>query len=53
MYKRQDKYSEDTEGGWAVTLEEQKTPKSALFLFKTSYEATKTAVNTLTAEPAA
>ena len=48
-----DKYSEDTEGGWAVTLEEQKTPKSALFLFKTSYEATKTAVNTLTAEPAA
>lgn len=46
-----DKYSEDTEGGWAVTLEEQKTPKSALFLFKTSYEATKTAVNTLTAEP--
>lgn len=42
-----------SEGGWAVTLEEQKTPKSALFLFKTSYEATKTAINTLTAEPAA
>ena len=46
------KYSEDTEGGWTVTLEEQKAPKSALFLYKTSYEATKTAINTLTAEPA-
>lgn len=45
------KYSEDTEGGWAVTLEEQKAPKSALFLYKTSYEATKTAINTLTSEP--
>ena len=45
------KYSEDTEGGWAVTLEEQKAPKSALFLYKTSYEATKTAINTLMAEP--
>ena len=45
------KYSEDTEGGWAVTLEEQKAPRSALFLYKTSYEATKTAINTLTAEP--
>lgn len=48
-----DKYSEETDGGWAVTLEEQKTPKSALFLYKTSYEATKSAVATLTAEPAA
>ena len=45
------KYSEETEGGWSVTLEEQKVPKSALFLFKTSYEATKTAIGTLTAEP--
>lgn len=48
-----DKYGEETEGGWAVTLEEQKVPKPALFLYKTSYEATKTAVNTLTAEPSA
>ena len=46
-----DKYSEDTEGGWAVTLEEQKAPKSALFLFKTDYETTKAAVETLTGEP--
>lgn len=45
------KYSEETEGGWSVTLEEQKVPKSALFLFKTSYEVTKTAIGTLTAEP--
>lgn len=45
------KYSEETEGGWSMTLEEQKVPKSALFLFKTSYEATKTAIGTLTAEP--
>lgn len=43
-----DKYSEETEGGWAVTLEEQKSPKSGLFLFKTDYETTKAAVGTLT-----
>lgn len=43
-----DKYSEDTEGGWAATLEEQKAPKSALFLYKTSYDTTKTAIETLT-----
>lgn len=48
-----DKYSEETDGGWIVTLEEQKTPKSALFLYKTSYEATKIAVTTLTDEPSA
>ena len=41
-------YSEDTEGGWAATLEEQKAPKSALFLYKTSYDTTKTAIETLT-----
>lgn len=27
-----DKYSEDTDGGWAVTLTEENTPVSALFL---------------------
>ena len=43
-----DKYSEETEGGWAVTLEETRAPKSGLFLFKTDYETTKTAVGTLT-----
>jgi hypothetical protein len=44
-----DKYSEDTEGGWAVTLTETKAPKSGLFLFNTDYATTKTQVGTLTA----
>lgn len=47
-----DKYSEETEGGWIVNLQETKVPRSALFLYKTSYEATKAAVDTLTAVPA-
>lgn len=44
----QDKYSEDTEGGWSINLQETKAPKAALFLYKTSYAATKTLVDTLT-----
>lgn len=44
-----DKYSEETEGGWAVSLVEKRVPKSALFLFKTDYSTTKAAVDTLTA----
>ena len=40
-----DKYSE---GGWNISLQETKVPKSALFLYKTSYDATKTLVETLT-----
>lgn len=47
-----DKYSEDTEGGWLVNLEETKCPKSALFYFKTDYDTTKTALETLVTEPA-
>lgn len=35
-----EKYSDDTEGGWLVTLHETKVPKSALFLWNTSREAT-------------
>lgn len=46
-----DKYSEDTEGGWLVNLEETKCPKSALFYFKTDYETTKTALETLVTTP--
>lgn len=46
-----DKYSEETDGGWAVALQEAKVPKSALFLFNTDYSTTKTQVNTLTAVP--
>lgn len=42
-----EKYSEDTDGGWLVNLEETKAPKSGLFLYKTSLEMTKAAVNSL------
>ena len=41
------KYSEDTDGGWTITMQETKTPKSGLYLFKTSYDATQTLVETL------
>ena len=44
-----DKYSEDTDGGWAISLTETKVPKSALFLYKTSYETTQKAVEALNA----
>lgn len=47
-----EKYSEETDGGWLMTLQEQKSPKSALFLFNTdsattatAYEALKTTAN--------
>lgn len=43
-----EKYSEDTDGGWAVSLQETKAPKSGMFLYSTSYEATKTMVDSLT-----
>ena len=45
------KYSEETDGGWAVTLQEQKAPKSGIYLWNTSYDATATAVKTLTNDP--
>ena len=44
-----DKYAEATRGGWAVKMVEEATPQSALFLFKTDYETTKTAFDSLTA----
>ena len=43
-----DKYSEETDGGWLVSLQESKSPKSGVFLFKTDYDTTAAAVNTLT-----
>lgn len=46
-----DKYSEETEGGWSVSLQETKVPKSALFYYKTDYETTKAAVEALTTDP--
>lgn len=42
-----DKYSEDTDGGWLVTLQEQRTPKSAMFFFDTDASTTKTAYEAL------
>lgn len=35
-----DKYSEETEGGWLMTLQETSAPKSAMFLFNTDSETT-------------
>ena len=43
-----DKYSEDTDGGWLVTLQETSAPKSALFYFDTDSETTATKYETLT-----
>lgn len=42
-----DKYSEDTEGGWNVLLKETKVPIAGLFLYKTSYSATKAIFDSL------
>lgn len=36
-----DKYSEETDGGWNILLKESRTPKSALFLFCKDFETTK------------
>lgn len=44
-----DKYSEDTEGGWNVVLTETKVPKSALFLYNTDLDTTRTQIESLTA----
>ena len=35
-----DKYSEDTEGGWLMTLQENSAPKSAMFLYNTDADTT-------------
>lgn len=42
-----DKYSEDTEGGWLMTLEETSAPKSAMFFYDTSSETTATKYESL------
>ena len=44
-----DKYSEETEGGWKAVLTEERAPKSGLFLHKTDYETTKALFDSLTA----
>ena len=42
-----DKYSEETEGGWSAALKETSVPKSALFYFNTDATTTATQYNTL------
>ena len=44
-----DKYSEDTEGGWNVVLTEANSPKSALFYFDTDINTTRAKIESLTA----
>lgn len=43
-----DKYSEDTNGGWLVTMTETKASKSGMFLYKTDYATTKAMFDSLT-----
>lgn len=42
-----DKYSEDTDGGWSATLEESGAPSAGIFLFNQSVAATRTALATI------
>ena len=42
-----EKYSEDTDGGWLVTLQEISVPKSALFYFNTDSKTTETQFQSL------
>lgn len=42
-----DKYSEDTDGGWLVTLKETGSPKAGMFYFNTDAETTATQFETL------
>lgn len=42
-----EKYSEDTDGGWAVTLTENQALKSAMFFYKTDDSTTDTAYEAL------
>ena len=45
-----EKYSEDTDGGWLITLQEQRAPKSAMFFFNTDATTTATAYEALKGE---
>ena len=42
-----EKYSEDTDGGWLVNLQESASPRSALFFFDTDSTTTATAYASL------
>lgn len=48
-----DKYSEETNGGYAATLQETGANKSGMFLYATSLAATKAALESLVNPPAA
>lgn len=41
------KYSEDTEGGWSVVLQEPRVPRSALFMYDTDINTTRATINSL------
>lgn len=45
-----EKYSDDTEGGWLMTLQEEQTPKAALFFFNTNTETTTAQFESLKTE---
>lgn len=42
-----DKYSDDTEGGWLATLQEENAPTSGIYLYAESIAATRTALESL------
>lgn len=42
-----DKYSEDTDGGWAVTLVEENAPSAGIFMFNTDIKTTRKALESL------
>lgn len=42
-----EKYSEETDGGWAVILQEAKAPSSGIFYYNTSIAASRTALESL------
>lgn len=45
-----DKYSDDTLSGWAITLTESKAPKSEMYIYDTSYSATKSMLESMVTE---
>lgn len=47
-----DKYSEELDGGWLITLQEVGAPQAALFFFNTDSETTEQAFNSLKTDAA-
>lgn len=45
-----DKYSEETDGGWLATLQETGSPKAAMFLYNTDADTTAAAYESLKAQ---